>query len=76
MAMTKRDLGTLKGVRNIATMEKAGFGMPHEFVLHCDSRGKVFGEPVHVTDFIREQTRLWRETWIIEPLDELIHNNG
>ena len=77
MAITKRDLSTIRAVRDIATMENASFGMPHEYVQRCDSRGNPYANegPFHMTDFIREQTRLWRESWIIGPLDDLIEHN-
>ena len=70
--MTKGDLRIIKEVRDVATMQRAGFAMPHEFVQTCGASGKAVGEPVHVTEFIREQTRIWRETWIVNPLSELI----
>lgn len=70
MYITKKDLAVLKEVRESATMERAGFGMPEDRVTWS---GGFNGEgSAHPTEYIREQTRLYRESWIIAPLDKLI----
>jgi len=43
----------------------------------CDGIGGEFitladGRKMTPTDFVRERTRLWRQTWVIAPLDRLI----
>lgn len=52
----------LREIRNIATMENASFRVG-------DDPGP-FG--ADVTDLVRQATRLWRNSWIVGPLDELI----
>lgn len=66
MAMTKADLQTLKDIRKVLEMNSANFdriGPASETVTL--QRGQV-------TAFIRERTRLWRDTWLLSPLDTLI----
>jgi hypothetical protein len=61
----------LREVRRITTMETASFGFPTEKV----SSNPHMGEPIidmPVTDFIRAKTEIWRDTWVISPLDEVI----
>ena len=56
--------------RRHATMENAGFKDI------CASGVPMFnGEPLtekHVTEFIKERTRLHRESWILPDLDEVL----
>lgn len=60
---TARILKLLMEARRTATMEDCGFS---NIVI-------VGKEPFHPKDTtIQELTRLWRETWIIGPLDEAI----
>ena len=68
MTISKRDLNTLKGIREIITMERSNFDLG----FTDDALPLKASE---VTDFIRERTRLWRESWLLEPLDELIARN-
>lgn len=53
-------LQELKEIRRIATMEQAGFSPNHGL------SDKAF------TEQIREATRIWRESWILGPLDGVI----
>lgn len=59
-------LKTLKEIRLDSTMKRAGFG-------------SVIGENApypknehEVTTFIKKRTKVWREAWLIEPLDKII----
>jgi hypothetical protein len=62
--MTKREnlVERLRDIRNIATMKTAS--------IRYGDRPFPFG--ADITDLVRESTRLWRESWIIGPLDEII----
>lgn len=52
----------LKEIRNISTMKTASF--------HIGEQPFPFG--AECTELVREATRLWRESWITYPLDEII----
>lgn len=55
-------LQTLKRIRNDATMKDASFRIgeqPFPFGAEC-------------TDIVRTATKLWCDSWIIGPLDEII----
>lgn len=58
----------LKEIREIATMNTAKFTRIRETQLN--EMLKI--DPKYVSEFIRERTRIWRHSWIIDPLDELI----
>lgn len=60
----------LKKIRQTATMNNASFGFPHDTVTHTHHFEDTKTE--HPDDYIKEKTRLWRLSWIIEPLDEVI----
>lgn len=55
----------LKEARRAATMEQAGFGFSTDTLV-------VAGKTVGVTEFIKESTRVYRETWIIPQIDEVL----
>jgi hypothetical protein len=61
--MTQHELlTTLREIREIATMKNASFRIgkePFPFGAEC-------------TDLVRTATQLWRDSWIIGPLDEVI----
>lgn len=67
--MYKHELQKLKTelevVRRTATMENARFGNITSNATHVVPEGEI-------TDFVRDQTRLWRDTWLVHPLDEMI----
>ena len=54
---TRALLSELRELHRTATMESANF----------DGSNRE-----HRTEFIREKTQLWRETWLISPLEKLI----
>ena len=49
----------LEEISRVSTMETAGF-MSHDFTLEA------------TTSFVKKVTRLWRETWITDPLQRII----
>lgn len=59
--MTKSELYALRRLRKAITFENASFGFQHD---------KVDG--VQVTEFIKERTRLYQETWVLPILDDMI----
>jgi hypothetical protein len=64
--MPKRELqaliSELKQIAKVARMESCDFG----------SIGNASIGNKNPTQFIRERTKLWRHSWIIGPLEELI----
>lgn len=61
--MTKLEIiKALQEVRKVATMERSSF--------HIGDKPFPFG--AECTDLVRVATKLWRESWIIEPLDRII----
>lgn len=76
--MNKKELiEKLETIRSYATLEQASFGFPDDRVeiksvfAGGDDRGRV-GDVIHPTDYVRQITRLYRETWIISSLNEVI----
>ena len=67
--MYKRELKKLKTelevVRRTATMEHSHFENITSNATHTVNEREV-------TDFVRERTRLWRESWLVHPLDVMI----
>lgn len=53
---------TLKRVRDDATMKNARF--------HVGEEPFPFG--ADVSDLVRQATRLWRDSWVVGPLTEVI----
>lgn len=63
--MTKEELKTLKEIRKVMTMENAAF---KDRKVHPDP---IFPE-LCPESTIQEVTRVWRQSWILDPLDRLI----
>jgi hypothetical protein len=62
-------IADLKSIRKDATMGTANFNQI--------PTGETFTYPTkesEVTAFIEERTRLWRDTWIVGMLDEVIND--
>ena len=55
----------LERVRRTATMEHSSFENITSSATHVIPEGEV-------NDFVRDRTRLWRQTWLVHPLDEMI----
>jgi hypothetical protein len=64
---TRHILETLREVRNIAEMKHASFRKPSAEIGSRD-----YWNNDAYTKEIAEATRLWRQSWIIGPLDEII----
>lgn len=60
----------LKDVRATAMMETASFGFPNDCVKATGHFEANFEG--HPDEYIKEKTRLWRESWIKGPLDDII----
>ena len=69
----KHVIATLRQLRGLATFTTAAFGMPDETVVGRPS-ASMMSKPVEVPtdEFIKERTRIFRETWMIPELDKLI----
>lgn len=65
-----RLMRALEGARKSATMEQASFGFPGDTVTHGHHMEAKATE--HPDTYIKERTRLYRESWIIHPLDDVI----
>ncbi len=67
----------LETIRSYATLEQASFGFPDDRVeiksvfAGGDDRGRV-GDVIHPTDYVTRITKVYRESWIISTLDEVI----
>lgn len=77
--ISKKQLKTLRQVRNIATTETASFGSIGEHVVPGFMTPEGFhaythraAAPMASSDYIRDRTRLWRTTWVVGPLDALL----
>lgn len=62
-------LRELQRLREVATLDKANFNE-----MNCGAAPKkiMLNPYTDITDFIRDQTRLYRHSWLIDPLDELM----
>ena len=68
----------LRAATRAANMERAGFGFSGDTVtvkrLHGDSehQREHTGNGTHkLDDFVKAETRLFRESWIVMPLEEI-----
>lgn len=68
--MPRKILEALKAARAAATMEEASFGFPDDKVVASMHMRDT--KTLHPDDFIKGQTRLYRQSWIIAPLDQVI----
>lgn len=70
----------LHNAREASTMVRASFGFPTEFVVTCNSDGKVSGKPIHIDHFIKEKVKLYMSTWVEAPISravaDLNNNSG
>lgn len=73
-------LKDLKEARRAATMERASFDTMGGSLLQRTSKsGDIQSEPQPETEYIVERTALYRDTWIVSPLDSaiaLVERNG
>lgn len=55
----------LEKILEDAKMERAHFG-------HLTSKGPFPTTEAEVTEFVKERTRIYRQSWIISPLEEAL----
>ena len=69
--ISAKELAILKEVARTATMKTASFSFPNEVVL---ASRESFGEFENLTvdELIKARTKVWRESWIVSPLEDLI----
>jgi len=74
--INKRQLAQLREIRRHLAMETCSFGSTHNEHVIPGYKGtggfRALGEPIGATDYIREKTRPWRDSWVLSPLDQLI----
>jgi hypothetical protein len=68
--MPKKMLRELKAARESATMESFSAGFPGDKVIVSPHTGGSV--TCHPTTFIRESTRIYRQSWILARLDRVI----
>lgn len=70
----KKLIELLEKSRVAAKMHNANFSGVHAntVTVNYNDHGFAFGDKVDVTDLIAKETRLYRETWIIDPIDKAI----
>ena len=51
-----------------ARMERATFGMPYDTLQITSGLGRS-DEHVKIDEFVKERTRLWRQTWLIPEIE-------
>lgn len=69
----RKILLALHEIRRTATMENASFGFPDDRLrVVRENFSTEIPSDIHPTDYIKEQTRLWRNSWIESPLDTII----
>lgn len=71
MALTKKQLWKLRELRRYATFESAAFDhvRPDE-----EEPMKLPTKESEVTDFIKNRTLLYRQSWILPIIDELLRS--
>ena len=69
--ISQKELAELREIARTATMKTASFCFPNEIVL---ASRESFGEFENLTvdDLIKARTKIWRESWIVSPLEDLI----
>lgn len=67
-------ISALLEARSAANMEKASFGFPNDTVTvnqHAQAE-----QTLHPTDYIKKRTKLYRQSWIISRIDEVLEWAG
>ena len=69
--ISAKELAILKEIARTATMDNASFCFPNEVVL---ASRESFGEFENLTvdELIKARTKIWRDSWIVSPLEDLI----
>lgn len=63
-------IANLEQALSFAKMERASFGFPTDRLTI--GPGRDYGQQHTVDDFIKERTRLYRETWLIPQIEEAL----
>jgi len=78
MTILDRIIGHLEEAKRCAEFQKASFGFPNDQLeiksVHFDNdlRGRQ-GELIHPNEYIHNVTKLYRETWIIPPIEQALN---
>ena len=69
--ISQTELAELREIARTATMKTASFCFPSEVVL---AAREIFGpfENLTVDELIKARTKVWRDSWIVDPLEDLI----
>lgn len=69
--ISQKELAELREIARTATMKTASFGFTEEKI---EAPRESFGtfETLTVDELIKARTKLWRESWIVDPLVDLI----
>ncbi|UUV43912.1 hypothetical protein RCKVOTHE_35 [Rhodobacter phage RcKvothe] len=69
--ISQKELAELREIARTATMKTACFCFPNEVVL---AARETFGpfENLTVDELIKARTKVWRDSWIVDPLEDLI----
>ena len=69
--ISQKELAELREIARTATMKTASFSFPEELI---DAPRETFGpfERLTVDDLIKARTKVWRDSWIVDPLEDLI----
>ena len=73
MPLTKKQVSRLRELRRYATFESASF----DHMNYGDNESAEMKLPTkesEVTDFIRNRTLLYRQSWILPIIDELLRS--
>lgn len=69
--ISHKELAELREIARTATMKTASFCFPNEIVLASrESMGEF--ESLTVDELIKARTARWRDSWIVDPLEDLI----
>jgi len=63
----RRIVSELKEIKRVATMKTASFSS-------IASIGDFPSKEKDVDSFIKERTRLWRRSWLVDPLQKIIED--
>ena len=69
--ISQNELAELREIARTATMATACFSFRQELI---DAPRETFGpfERLTVDDLIKARTKAWRDSWIVDPLEDLI----
>lgn len=70
--MTKKHIEKIRELRTLMTLETSNFAK----LWDDPGENPLPKREEDVNAFIRERTRVWRETWILPVLDELLEDKS